>query len=223
VLAGDIALALEAAGAGLAVVNNAPQAWRSCRGRRVEGLSPAARWLAVLQSATWVAYGLTGGGALQVLTNAVCGALHVGVLVAVLALTPGARHRRVLLPQAGAAAAWLALVTWSAGTGGLPVGTLAAACGATALLPQLVRLAADRGAATSGISPATAVLSVTSNACWAGYGLLVGSVSVWAPSLLAMAAGTTTLVLLGPRRPSLRNLHHDRLTTLAPYRVRLAV
>lgn len=85
--AGELVGALGWTGAFLGIVLNVPQTWRSCAGRQVAGLSPASRWLAVLQAATWTTYGLTGGGLVQVVTNGVCSILHVAVLLALLRLT----------------------------------------------------------------------------------------------------------------------------------------
>ncbi len=101
------------AGALLAIVLNVPQTWRSCAERQVAGLSPASRWLAVLQSASWLTYGLTGGDPVQIVTNGVCIVLHVAVLVALLVLAPESRERRVLLPHLATSTVWLALVAWS--------------------------------------------------------------------------------------------------------------
>lgn len=109
------------AGAVLAVGLNAQQAWTSCVGRRVAGLSPAARWLAVVRSATWLAYGLADRVQLQVVTNAVCLALHLSLLVALLVLDRDARAGRVVLPQAALTVAWLGAVTACALTGAAPV------------------------------------------------------------------------------------------------------
>ncbi len=202
-----VASGLEWAGAVLAIVLNAPQAWTSCRRRRVGGLSPAARWLAVLQAATWVAYGLTGGGPVQVLTNAVCGVLHLSVLVAVLLLAPSARAPRLLVPQALASAAWLALVVLSARTGAVPVGALAALCGVAALVPQLVLLSRARGRDVSGVSPATTWLTLACAACYTGYGLLLAGWAVWVPSALGLLAASATLALLrAPAAPPAEDL-----------------
>lgn len=186
----------EWAGAVLAVVLNAPQAWRSCRRRRVDGLSPAARWLAVLQAVTWVAYGLTGGGPVQVLTNSICGVLHVAVLAALLVLAPAARAPRLLLPQAAASALWVACVLVAARTGAVPVGALAATCGVAALVPQLALLVRSRGADLSGLSVATTWLTLACAVCFTGNGLLLAGWAVWLPSGLGVVAAAATLVLL---------------------------
>jgi len=193
----DVATTLGWAGAFLGIVLNVPQTWRSCAERQVAGLSPASRWLAVLQSATWLTYGLTGGGLVQIVTNAVCIVLHVAVLVALLVLAPASRARRVLLPQVAASAAWLALVAWSGTTGSVAVAPLAAACSVAYAVPQLVLLLTD-ARATSGVSPLTTGLGVLSNTCWTLYGLLLGAPAVWLPSLLSLLAGVATAVLLRP-------------------------
>ena len=193
----DVATTLGWAGAFLGIVLNVPQTWRSCAGRQVAGLSPASRWLAVLQSATWLAYGLTGGGLVQVVTNGVCIVLHVAVLVALLLLAPASRDRRVLLPQLAGSAAWLALVAWSVTSGVVGVATLAAACSVAYAVPQLVLLATDPRA-TSGVSMLTTLLGVASNTCWTLYGLLLGTPAVWLPALLSLVAGLATAALLRP-------------------------
>lgn len=196
-----LATGFETVGAVLSVGLNAPQAWRSCRHRLVSGLSPAARWLAVVQSVSWATFGLLGGGRTQVVTNVVCGLLHTSVLVALLVLAPASRRRRVVGPQAAAAAAWLLLLAWAARTGSVPVGSLAALCGTAALVPQLVHLARTRGADCSGISPATTWLALVSASCWSAYGLLASLSAVWLPSLLSVGAYGSTLVLVQRSRP----------------------
>ena len=198
--AGELVVALGWLGAFLGIVLNVPQTWRSCAGRQVAGLSPASRWLAVLQAATWTTYGLTGGGLVQVVTNGVCIVLHVAVLVALLRLAPSARAPRLLLPQLSASVAWLLLVAWAASSGGLSVGTLAALCSVAYALPQLVLLLSDLEA-TEGVSGATVALGVLSNSCWTLYGLLLGTPAVWLPALLSLAAGLATAALLRRPRP----------------------
>lgn len=193
----DVATTIGWLGAFLAVVLNVPQTWRSCRQRRVAGLSPAARWLAVLQSTTWLVYGLTGGGAVQVVANGLCLVLHLAVLATLLGLAPAARARRLLAPQAAASAAWLALVAWTVSTGALDVASLAAVCSVAYAVPQLVLLATDPRS-TSGVSMQTTVLGVVSHTCWTAYGLLLGTPAVWLPSLLSLLAGLATAALLRP-------------------------
>lgn len=199
--AGDLVGALGWTGAFLGIVLNVPQTWRSCAGRQVAGLSPASRWLAVLQSATWTTYGLTGGGLVQVVTNGVCSVLHVAVLVALLRLAPAARAPRLLLPQVGASGAWLLVVAWAVSSGGLSVGTLAALCSVAYALPQLALLLTDPQA-TDGVSVATVALGVLSNSCWTLYGLLLGTPAVWLPALLTLVAGLATAALLRRPRPA---------------------
>ena len=189
------------AAAVLSIGLNAPQAWRSCVGRRTAGLSPAARWLAVVQASTWLAYGVAEHVPLQVLTNSVCLALHLSVLGALLALDPAARGRRVLPPQAALTVAWLAVVVACARTGAAPVGALAAGAGAVSVVPQLWRLARERGADSSGVSVATTVLSLVAALCWTAHGLALTSAAVVLPSLAAAVAAAWTLVLLGPPAP----------------------
>jgi uncharacterized protein with PQ loop repeat len=195
--AADVAGGIGWLGAFLGIVLNLPQTWHSCRRRQVAGLSPASRWLAVLQSTTWLVYGLTGGGLVQVVTNGVCLVLHVAVLGALLVLAPAARTRRLLAPQVGLSAGWLGLVGWTATTGVLDVGTLAAVCSTAYAVPQLVLLATDPRS-TSGVSLATTVLGIASNTCWTAYGLLLGTPAVWLPALLSLFAGLATAALLRP-------------------------
>lgn len=189
------------AGAVLSVGLNAPQAWTSCVGRRVAGLSPAARWMAVGQAATWLVYGLAEQIGLQVVTNAVCLTLHLSVLAALLVLDPSARSRPVLAPQAAAMLGWLAAVVACALTGAAPVGTLAAAVGAVSVVPQLWRLARDRTADRSGVSVATTTLSLVASLCWAVHGLALGVGAVTLPALVGAVAAAWTLALLRPSRP----------------------
>lgn len=196
------------AGAVLAVGLNAPQAWTSCVGRRVAGLSPAARWLAVVQAATWLAYGLAERVPLQVLTNAVCLVLHLSVLVALLALDPAARGSRVLQPQAALTVAWLGAVVTCALTGAVPVGTLAAVAGAASVVPQLWRLARHRDEDTSGVSVTTTALSLVSGLCWVTHGLALGLAAVVLPSLATAAAAAWTLTLLRPAAAARRAREH---------------
>ncbi len=206
-----MAQVLGCAGAVLSVGLNAPQAWTSCVGRRVAGLSPAARWLAVAQAATWLAYGVVDHVRLQQLTNSVCLALHVSVLAALLALDPGARAGRVLLPQAALAATWAAAVAVCAATGAASVATLAAGVGAASVLPQLWRLARHRGEDSSGVSVTTTALSLLACLCWTGHGLALGLAAVVLPSLTGAVAAAWTLVLLRPA--ALRRRH---VPTAAP-------
>lgn len=193
----DVATTIGWLGAFLAVVLNVPQTWRSCRQRRVAGLSPASRWLAVLQSTTWLVYGLTGGGAVQVVTNGLCLVLHLAVLATLLGLAPAARARRLLAPQAAGSAAWLALVAWTVSTGAVDVAALAAVCSVAYAVPQLVLLATDPRS-SSGVSMQTTVLGVVSHTCWTAYGLLLGLPAVWLPALLSLLAGLATAALLRP-------------------------
>jgi len=196
----DVATTLGWTAALLGIVYNVPQTWRSCAAREVAGLSPASRWLAVLQSATWLVYGLTGGGLVQVVTNAVNVVLHLAVLAALLLLAPQVRERRVLLPHLAGSAAWLAVVAWSVSSGTVSVGVLAAVCSVAYAVPQLVLLATDAGAA-GGVSASTVVLGAASNACWTLYGLLLGTPAVWLPALLSLVAGLATAALLRPVPP----------------------
>jgi uncharacterized protein with PQ loop repeat len=186
------------AGALLAVGLNAPQAWASCRRGRVAGLSPAARWLAVVHSATWVTYGLAEDVPLQVATNVVCGALHVAVLAALLLLTPSARERRVVVPSALLAAGWLLAVALCATTGAVPVAALAAVAGTASVVPQLWSLLRDPDQDTSGISLETTALNLLASLCWVLHGALLGHAAVVVPSAVAAAAAACTLSLLAP-------------------------
>jgi uncharacterized protein with PQ loop repeat len=190
------------AGAVLAVGLNAPQAWTSCRRGLVSGLSPAARWLALVHSATWVAYGIAEDVALQVATNVVCSLLHAAVLVALLVLVPDARRSRVVVPSALLAAGWLAVVALCAATAAVPVGTLAAAAGTVAVVPQLWRLLRDPDQDTSGVSAATTLLSLLANLCWTAHGALLAEAAVVVPSLVGATAAACTLALLGERAPN---------------------
>ena len=200
-----VAQVLGYAGAVLSVGLNAPQAWTSCVDRRVAGLSPAARWLAVAQSATWLAYGVVDHVRLQQLTNSLCLALQLSVLAALLALDPGARAGRVLLPQAALAAVWATVVAACAVTGAASVATLAALVGAVSVVPQLWRLALHRGEDSSGVSVTTTALSLLAALCWTGHGLALGLAAVVLPSLTGAVAAAWTLVLLRPAaRPARR-------------------
>lgn len=199
----EVAQVFGCVGAVLSVGLNAPQAWTSCVGRRVAGLSPAARWLAVTQAATWLAYGLVDHVPLQVVTNGVCLSLHLSVLVALLALDPAARAGRVLLPQAALTVAWLGAVAACAMTGAVAVSTLAAVVGAVSVVPQLWRLTRHRGEDSSGVSVTTTVLTLVASLCWGAHGLALGLPAVVLPSLAGAAAAAWTLFLLRPvaRRP----------------------
>lgn len=184
------------AGAVLAVGLSAPQAWVSCRRGLVSGLSPASRWLAVVQSATWVAYGIAEDVPLQVATNVVCAALHAAVLGALLLRSPRARQISVVVPSALLAVGWLAAVTLGAATGAAPVGALAAVAGTLAVVPQLWLLLRHPEQDTSGISVATTVLSLLCNLCWTTSGALLAQAAVVVPSLVGAAAAACTLSLL---------------------------
>lgn len=184
------------AGAVLVVGLNAPQAWTSCRRRLVSGLSPAARWLAVVHSATWVTYGVAEDVPLQIATNVVCGALHLAVLVALLLLAPGARETTVVVPSALLAAGWLALTALCAATGAVPVGVLAAVAGTLAVVPQLWLLLRDREQDTSGVSGLTTALNLVASLCWVVHGALLAEAAVVVPSLVTAAAAAWTLALL---------------------------
>lgn len=199
------------AGAVLSIGLNAPQAWTSCVGRKVAGLSPAARWLAVGQAATWLAYGLAEQVQLQIITNAVCLFLHLAVLVALLALEPAARSIRALLPHAALTACWFGVVAACALTGAAPVGTLAAAVGAVSVVPQLWRLARDRGGDSSGVSVATTALSLVASVCWMAHGLALGLAAVVLPALAGAVAAGWTLALLRPASTPRRRLQHRPL------------
>ena len=202
----EVAQVFGCAGAVLAVGLNAPQAWTSCVGRKVAGLSPAARWLAVAQSATWLAYGLVEHVRLQQLTNAVCLSLHLSVLAALLLLDPAARAGRLAGPQAAATGAWLVVVAACGLSGALPVATLAAVVGAVSVVPQLWHLARSRGGDSSGVSVTTTVLSLVASLCWTTHGLALALPAVALPSLAGAVAAAWTLALLRPparlRRPA---------------------
>jgi uncharacterized protein with PQ loop repeat len=201
----EVAQVFGCAGAVLAVGLNAPQAWTSCVDRKVAGLSPAARWLAVAQSATWLAYGLVEHVRLQLLTNAVCLSLQLSVLAALLLLDPAARARRLAGPQAATTGAWLLVVAACGLTGALPVATLAAVVGGVSVVPQLWHLARSRGGDRSGVSVATTVLSLVASLCWTAHGLALALPAVALPSLAGAVAAAWTLALLRPpawvRRP----------------------
>ena len=197
------------AGAVLAIGLNAPQAWTSCIGGKVAGLSPAARWLAVVQAATWLAYGLAEHVPLQLLTNSVCLVLHLSVLAALLGLDPAARSSRVLLPQAALTVAWLGAVVLCVLTGAIPVGTLAAVVGAASVVPQLWRLARDPGQDSSGVSATTTALSLVASLCWCAHGLALALPAVVLPSLAGAVAAAWTLALLRPAPPRPRHEHRS--------------
>lgn len=196
------------AGAVLAVGLIAPQVWTSCVGRKVAGLSPAARWLAVAQAATWLGYGLAEQVPLQVLTNGACLALHLSVLVALLGLDPVARSGRLLVPQAAATVAWLGAVVACAITGAVPVATLAAVAGAASVVPQLWHLVRRPGEDSSGVSVTTTALSLVSSLCWVVHGLALAQPAVVLPSLAGAVAAGWTLVLLRPVAAPRRRLEH---------------
>jgi uncharacterized protein with PQ loop repeat len=196
--AAELAAIFGAIGAVLAVILNVPQTWTSCARREIAGLSPTARWLAVLQSATWCAYALTDGTSSQLYSSAVCGVLHLAVLGALLLLCPAARESTV--PLAVASLAWLVLVGWAAIGGRVDVGLLAAGCGTAAVVPQVVRLVRERDTDTSGISPLTCWLGIACSVAWLLHGALVGAEAVWLPSLIAAAASVLTLLLTRPGR-----------------------
>ena len=202
----EVAQVFGCAGAVLAVGLNAPQAWTSCVDRKVAGLSPAARWLAVAQSATWLAYGIVEHVRLQLLTNAVCLSLHLSVLVALLLLDPLDRAGRLVGPQAAATGAWLLVVAGCGLSGALPVATLAALVGAVSVVPQLWHLARSRGGDSSGVSVSTTVLSLVASLCWTAHGLALALPAVALPSLAGAVAAAWTLALLRPptrqRRPA---------------------
>lgn len=212
----EVADAFAAAGAVLDVVLNVPQCWRSCRHRRVHGLSPAARWLVVLQSAAWVTFGIGLGCPAAVVANLVCLVLQLGVLGSVLRLVPAARRGRILLPWSVGTASWLVLLAWAGTTGGLPVGVLAAGSGAVALLPQLSRLRPDAGRDVRGVSAATSVLMVAANTCWAVFGVLIGEAAVWVPSVGALLGACLTLWLLRPATRARRGTALRRPPVLLP-------
>lgn len=195
--AAELAAVFGAIGAILGVALNIPQAWTSCARRGVAGLSPTARWLAVLQSATWCAYAVTEGTSSQLYSNLVCGALQLAVLAALLLLSPAAR--RSAAPLAVMSLVWLVVVAWAATGGSVDVGLLAAGCGTAAVVPQVVRLVRNRDEDTSGISPVTCVLAITCSVSWMLHGALLGAEAVWLPSLLSAAASAVTLLLV--RRP----------------------
>lgn len=192
-----IAEALGWAGAVLAIGLNVPQAWTSAYRQRVAGVSASARWLALAHSCTWLVYGLAHDVPLQVWTNGMCVLLHLAVLGALLALCPPARASWVLVPQAGATALWLAGVVACAVTGHVPVGVLAAAVGALAVVPQLWQLERGQVQDTSGISATTLRLTAANGMCWAGHGLLIGAPEIVAVGVLGAAAAGRTLALLG--------------------------
>ena len=186
------------AGAVLSVGLGAPQAWTSCVRRRVAGLSPAARWTAVAQSASWLAYGLVERVPLQLLTNAACLLLHLSVLTALLVLDPAARAGRLAAAQGATTVAWLAVVAVCAVTGSMPVATLAAVVGAVSVVPQLWWLARSRGADTSGVSVTTTALSLAASLCWTTHGLALAQPAVVLPGLAGAVAAAWTLALLRP-------------------------
>lgn len=195
--AAELAAVLGAIGAVLGVGLNIPQAWTSCARKGVAGLSPTARWLAVLQSATWCAYAVTEGTSSQLYSGVVCGLLQLAVLAALLLLSPAAR--RSATPLAVVSLVWLAVVAWAAGGGSLDIGLLAAGCSMAAVVPQVVRLVRNRDEDTSGISPVTCALAVACSVSWMLHGALLGAEAVWLPSLLSAAASAVTLLLV--RRP----------------------
>lgn len=186
----------------LSVGLNLPQVWTSCRRRQVEGLSAVGRWLVLVQSVTWMAYGAVLHVPLQLATNAVCAALQAAVLAALLLLSPAARRPAALLPQAAVAGACLAAVAFCAGTDPARLGLLAAVVGGVSTLPQLLLLARSPAGGTAGVSRVATALALLSSLCWAAYGGLSARPEVWAPSLLGVAVAVATLLLLRPVAPA---------------------
>lgn len=196
------------AGAVLSIGLIVPQVWTSCVGRRVAGLSPAARWLMAGQSATWLTYGVAERVPLQVLTNAACLALHVSVLAALLLLDPAARDRRVVLPQVALNAAWLGIVVACALSTAVPVVTLAAGIGVVSVVPQLWRLATSPDEDSSGVSVPTTALSLLAGLCWVAHGVALALPAVVLPAAAGAAAAAWTLVLLRPGTTRPASAHH---------------
>lgn len=195
-------------GAVLSIGLIVPQAWTSCVGRKVAGLSPASRWLMAGQAATWLTYGFAEQVPLQVLTNAVCLVLHLSVLGALLLQDPTARSSRVALPQAALTAVWLGVVVVCALSAAVPVGTLAAIVGAVSVVPQLWRLARSRDEDTSGVSVTTTALSLLASLCWVTHGLALALPAVVLPAATGAAAAAWTLVLLRPVTARPARAHH---------------
>ena len=96
--------------------------------------------------------------------------------------------------------------------------------GAVSVVPQLWRLARHRDEDSSGVSVATAALSLVSSLCWVAHGLALGLPAVVLPGLASVLAAAWTLTLLrpatAPRR--VRDHRHQPLPVVLPMRRVLA-
>lgn len=71
------------------VVNHGPQLWTALRSDRLDGLAPATWWLAIVDAATWAAYGVAVSNAELLLYGAVLSAIAMVILVRIRVTAPG--------------------------------------------------------------------------------------------------------------------------------------
>lgn len=181
------------------VALNLPQVWRTCVRGRTAGVPAARAWVAIAVAVVWLAYGLYGGIAVQVVLNAAAIALNAALLGRL-----ATRSTATLLWLGGLGATVAGTVLLHGVGGVLAVGVAGAVTGTGMCLPQLLALRGATG--TDGVSAASLHLQAAGGACWLVYGLLRSEAVVWTPNVAVLLTTGWTLVLLRGARAAAGSL-----------------
>lgn len=188
-----IALLLGVAAASTTAAVSLPQVFRTARSSSTAGLSDVTWLIMALTFSSWLLWGVVSRDLFVIATNvaALPGALWV--------LWRIGRDGGLSLGRA-ALSGLLALLALSAQALAGPVASLLAVSSLTIATRavQLVKVRAARD--ISGVSPYPWVVSVVSQACWLGYGMLTSNLVVAAHAPLGAAANLALLHALRRRR-----------------------
>lgn len=144
----------------IGLVRQAPQLWRTCVQRQTAGLSALTSFFGLLNSCTWLGYGLLADAQVQVGVNGVFLLVNGALTMAIVAGSPLLRRSRSYLAAAGLALVWGSVVLLAHSVGGAEaIAVCGALLGTACGLPQLAVLARKRraygdGGETSGIARA---------------------------------------------------------------------
>lgn len=144
----------------IGLVRQAPQSWRTCVQRQTAGLSALTYLFGLLNSCTWLSYGLLADAQVQVGVNGVFLLVNSALTAAIVAGSPSLRRSRSYLRAAGLALVWGSFVVLAHSVSGAEaVAVCGALLGTACGLPQLAVLARKRraygdGGDTSGIAGA---------------------------------------------------------------------
>lgn len=190
----------------IGLVRQAPQLWRTCVQRQTAGLSALTSFFGLLNSCTWLGYGLLADAQVQVGVNGVFLLVNGALTMAIVAGSPLLARSRSYLGAAGLALVWGSVLLAHSVSGAEAIAVCGALLGTACGLPQLAVLAGKRraygdGGDTSGIARSTWRLGALCCLLWAAHGLLIGSLAVTVPALWNLLVAVLVLGLLGPADP----------------------